>query len=186
MRFATLCTLVIDLLKAAERGVLPWVATQGRTAGVGYPSGRYGRSVARSRQPLHWTRRTTRKGLKMAKRSIITAGIVAKLSMAGQLSPMTTGWKRAAARLREAGVARIGIEAHRQRYMVSRGAYRRCHAASADPSFRPTCRAKNDRIDALIAASTSSGCNLPPDARFHGGSSYEHQWEEDNQARIYP
>jgi len=126
--------------------------------------------------------------MKMAKPSIITAGIdtsKAKLDIAvhgaGSVFTVTNdeaGWKAAAAQLKRASVARIGIEATGgyergvTRFLQKTGftvivmqpvqvkAFAKLHLK----------RAKTDRIDAvLIAACThvfDAANKLPPDARF--------------------
>jgi transposase len=141
--------------------------------------------------------------MKMAKRSIISAGIdtsKAKLDIAVHGGPAFTvsndeaGWKEAALRLRQAGVTRIGIEAT--------GSYERGVTWSLRGAgfivvvMQPLQikafaqlllkRAKNDRIDAvLIAACThllDAANKHPPDARFEVLGDHLtsiEQWEED-------
>jgi len=141
--------------------------------------------------------------MKMAKRSIITAGIdtsKAKLDIAVHggaaflVSNDQAGWKQAAMQLRGAGVGRIGIEAT--------GGYERGVTWSLrEAGFTVVVmqplqikafaqlvlkRAKNDRIDAvLIAACThllDAGNKVTPDARFEALADHLtsiEQWEED-------
>ena len=141
--------------------------------------------------------------MKMAKRSIISAGIdtsKAKLDIAVHggaaflVSNDEAGWKQAAEQLRQAGVTRIGIEAT--------GGYERGVTWSLRGAgfivvvMQPLQikafaqlllkRAKNDRIDAvLIAACThllDAANKLPPDKRFEALADHLtviEQWEED-------
>jgi transposase len=141
--------------------------------------------------------------MKMAKRSIITAGIdtsKAKLDIAihgGEVFTVSNdaaGWQQAAAKLRDAGAKRVGIEAT--------GGYERGVTwALRDAGFTVVVmqplqikafahlvlkRAKSDRIDAvLIAACThllDAANKRPPDARFEALADHLtciEQWEED-------
>jgi transposase len=141
--------------------------------------------------------------MKMAKRSIITAGIdtsKAKLDIAVHggaaftVANDETGWKQAAMRLGEAGVTRIGIEAtggyERGVTWFLRGAG--LTVVVMQPlqikAFAQLVlkRAKTDRIDAVLIAACTHLLDvtnkLPPDARFEALADHLtsiEQWEED-------
>jgi transposase len=141
--------------------------------------------------------------MKMAKRSIISAGIdtsKSKLDIAIHGGPVftvsndETGWKQATTRLGDAGVARIGIEATGG---YERGVTWSLRAAGfivvvMQPlqikAFAQLVlkRAKNDRIDAVLVAACTHLLDvtnkLPPDARFEALADHLtsiEQWEED-------